>query len=162
MGFNFERFQAFGSSFAPKVSIRNNGQIGISQGALRKMKISGDGHYVVLFFDVEARVIGLKANAAKDEQGAIEVHVRPVTKDGSAGSVTAHISGRSFLECYGIPYKDKSRTYVPEWNEESGMFIVDLNKEKGGKRRRKIDPACGDDDEGRESEEGGNDEDKLC
>lgn len=171
MAFNFERFESFGSSFSPKVSIRNNGQIGISQGALRKMGIAGEGHFLVLFYDANARVIGIKPVASKEEPGAIPVHVRPATKDGKPGSVTAHISGRSFLECYGIEYKDRTRTYVPEWSDDDEMFIVDLNKEKGGKRRRKSDAAGADDDppdedddaddDATDGEEGGEDEDKA-
>lgn len=151
MAFKFVRFDKFGSSFSAKVSIRNNGQIGITQGALKKMGITGDGHSVVLFFDTDAHVIGIKPTSNEKEPGAIKVHVRPAGKD---GSVTAHISGKSFLECYEIPYKDKTRSFEPLWNAEHEMFLVDLSREKGSKRKpQKNDPPV--------DEKGGGDADKF-
>ena len=148
MGLKLERFEMVGSSFSAKVSIRNNGQIGISQGALKKMGISNDGHRVVLFFDAEARVMGIRPTTNEKDTGAIAVHLRPAGND---GSLTAHISGKSFLECYGIPYAGKSRSFEPVWSDEHKMFLVDLNKEKGIRRKpQKSEPAG--------EQEGGQDE----
>lgn len=111
----FELFTEFGRGHRPTCSIRSNGQIGLNQGAIRRFELR-DG-YASLYFDREARVIGIKAVDSKDAPGATRLIVKPNN---------AFVSARSFLEFHAIDYRQKTRTYDVERSDEHQMLIVDL------------------------------------
>jgi len=138
----FRKFESFGARTTPKVSIRSNGQIGLSAGALRMFGILGKDWKVVLFFDEEAKLIGFKPTQDADEKSAIPVLVR-VGKPNSTGAVaeSGQISGKSFLETFQIKFKDKTRSFDPCRDEKNELFVIDLNKERASRRRKKDDPA---------------------
>lgn len=132
MGFNFDRFEHVGTSFVPKISIRSSGVIGISQGALRKFGLLEGNWFVVLHYDREARVIGMKPTKNSSEIGAVKIVKRTHTASNGNESIIAHISARSFLEFYDIEYRDKTKRYIADWSPENEMIIVDLKQQKGG------------------------------
>jgi len=116
----FERFTAGGRSFRPRVSIRKNGQIGLSQGAVQQFKLS-DFPYVVLFYDKDQELIGIKPTRDPEEPGAYKLNHK--------GS-SATISGLAFLDYFGIDYS-RSQRYEARWDEEHQMVVVDLRAPLG-------------------------------
>lgn len=122
MGFNFERFDQLGTSFVPKISLRTNGTIGVSQGALHKFSLIEGDWYVVLHYDKTARVIGIQPTKNPDETSAMRLVIN------RRKSVTAHISARSFLDYFDINYRTGTTPYLAKWDDEHKIIIVDLNK----------------------------------
>ena len=115
-----EFFRETGRGFAPKASIRKQGQIGLSQGAIIRYRIK-DGQFVILGYDREEKCIGLKTVEANDE-GAKRVTVR-----GGSGTISA----KGFLDFFGIPY-DKTRSYKLMREDELLMFkLVEQTTHKG-------------------------------
>lgn len=131
--YKFERFEQTGSTFVPKMSIRTNGAVGISQGALRRFHLEEGDWYVILHFDREHNAIGILLTQDASGAGATKIVKREVKSKAGAKNITAYFSAKSFLEYYNIPYKDHIRLFEPTWDDEHKMVIVDLNQEKGGK-----------------------------
>lgn len=113
----FERFTGGGRSYKARASIRKNGQIGLSQGAVQRFKLDRYP-YVVLFYDKETERIGIKPTQNPEEPGAYRLNHK-----GSG----ADISGLAFLEYFGID-RDRSRRYEADWDDEQGMLVIDLEK----------------------------------
>ncbi len=111
----FEKFTAVGKSFAPKLSIRSNGQIGFNFGAIEKYGLEKFTH-VVLFYDKEARKIGVRITKNKDEEGACTLRVR---------NGNATIGAKSFLDFYSIPYTKTAR-FETVWDQKEEMIIASL------------------------------------
>jgi len=114
-GMAFERFTASGRSFKGRVSIRKNGQISLSQGAVQKFNLA-DHPYAVLFYDKEGQMIGLKPTRDPEEPGAYKMNHK---------GMGATISGLAFLDYYGIDYSH-SRRYEARWDEKHEMIVIDL------------------------------------
>ena len=74
--FKFEQFLAVGGSYAPRVSIRSNGTLGLSQGLMHKHGLTKGNWCACLFFDAERRAIGIKFTQDENTQGAVKVHAR--------------------------------------------------------------------------------------
>lgn len=128
---NFERFDFLGSSFTPKISLRNNGSIGLSQGAIHKFGLKDGEWYVVLYYDKEDKTIGIKPTRDPAGESATRLNKREVTSKEGKSTITSHISARSFLEYYDIKYRDKTRSYLASWDPENEMIVVDLKQQKG-------------------------------
>lgn len=126
MNFNFERFKNTGSSYSPKISIRSNGSIGFSQGALHRFKLREGEWYVVMFYDRVAQVIGIKPTQDKEEPNIIKLNKKEAVGKENKISVNAFISAKSFLEFYNISY-NKTKSYQAEWSEENQMIILKIN-----------------------------------
>lgn len=126
MGFSFQRFTDTGGRFAPRVSIRAGGALGLSQGALRQFELEDGVWYVVLHFDKGANVIGLQPTRDSTEPGAVKLAVRRYTPKAGDESVSCSVSAKSFLDYFKIPYKH-SRSYAAERDAESGFIIVKLD-----------------------------------
>jgi hypothetical protein len=120
--FNFERFTFGGGRFTPKVSIRSNGILGLSQGLLHRAKIQDDKWFSVLFFDRSAKAIGIKITRDENEEGATRLVYR---ETGEPKNVTGSIAGKAFLNYYEIPH-DKTASYEADWNEEKKMITFRL------------------------------------
>ena len=114
---NFELFTDFGRGYRPTSSIRTNGQLGFNRGSIHRFGLS-DG-YAQLFYDREAKIIGVKPVSDDSLPGATRFVVK---------SNNAFISARSLLEYYGIVYREKTRAYEASWDECEKMILVDLNK----------------------------------
>ncbi len=126
MSFDFEQFTSVAGSYAPKLSIRNTGQIGLSQGLLRRVGI-GDGQwYALLYFDKKMQAIGVKFTQEEDAKGAVKVQKRATTLADGVKNWNGHIPARAFLDYYGVEFRGKkSQGYSPEFGE-GGMVIVVL------------------------------------
>ena len=127
MGFKFEKFKYLGGRFSAKASIRSNGSIGLSQGAILRYKLAEGKWYAELFFDKDARVIGIRPTRDGDTESVTKIVVRK-SAQGGKDSFSSFISARSLLNFYGIPI-EKARSYPAEWDEEHQMIIIDLKKE---------------------------------
>jgi hypothetical protein len=127
MAFNFEKFTKVGSSFAPMVSLRKQGAIGLSQGALNRFGLAEGDWYVVLYFDRTAKILGIQPTQNAAEEGAVKlIKRRAVGKHGKA-SISSSISAKSFFEYYGLPMAE-TRTFLASQDDQAKMIIVDLNK----------------------------------
>jgi len=136
----FQRFESFGARMTPRVSIRGNGQIGLSAGALRMFGIDGSNKKVVLYYDAEAKLVAFKPTDDPAEEFAVPVLVRKLGRQD--GTLYGQVSGRSFLERFGIPH-DKTRAFDPYRDKESGYFVINLAKERCPRRKKKVDPPAG-------------------
>ena len=128
--YEFETFTSIGSSFASKVSVRRNGTIGFSQGALMKFGLDKGKWFAVLKYDKSAKVIGIHLTQNEIEPGAIKIQCREIPGRAGKKNLAGQISARAFLDYFGIEYSDRSRAYVPV--KDGDHIIVDLKKEKGG------------------------------
>lgn len=113
----WEKFTQVGRSYVTRLSVRSNGQLGFSQGAIHKFKLAAYKH-AILFFDKDQALIGVKLTNEDGEQGIAKLQVR---------AENASISAKAFLDYYGINYQ-KTRSYSLVNDEDSGMLIADLNK----------------------------------
>jgi len=125
MAFAFERFTETGGRYSPKVSIRSGGSFGLSQGALRHFGLEDGVWYAVFHYDKTANVIGIQPTRDNNELGAVKIVVRRYTPKNGTGaeSVSCSISGKSFLDYFGIDYQ-KSRSFIAE--KDNGFIIVRL------------------------------------
>jgi len=113
----FERFTAKGKSFVPKVSIWKRGQMGLSQGAVERFRLS-EYKYVALFYDRDNNMIGLKFTNDEKEEGIAKLSVK------ANGAI---FSAKAFLDFYDIDYTD-TKQYDIKLDVESGLYIFDLKK----------------------------------
>jgi len=113
----FERFTARGKSFIPKVSIWKRGQIGLSQGAVERFKLN-EYKYVVLHYDKDNQLIGLKFTNDEKEEGIAKLNVK------ANGAI---FSAKAFLDFYDIDYQD-TKQYNIKYDEENGFYVFDLKK----------------------------------
>lgn len=130
--FAFEKFTQTGGVFSPMISVRKDGALGISQGALRKFGLAEGEKYVVLHYDRTANAIGIEVVKDESEEGAIKLVKREAAGRGGQPSISASISARSFLEYYGIN-RSETTSYRAYKDENLGFIIVELNSpEKSG------------------------------
>jgi hypothetical protein len=125
MKLNLEKFTAAGRRFSSTISVRSNGALGISQGALHQAKISDAEWHVVLFYDRANKVIGIKPTRDSNEEGSIKLSVRVVKKEDADAALSAFVAAKSFFNFYGIPHS-KTTSYRANWDSESGMLIAYL------------------------------------
>ena len=126
MQLKLEKFTKVGGSFSPTVSVRKDGSLGLSQGALNRFDLQAGDWYVVLYYDKNVRVIGIQPTKESATEGAIKIIKRKsISKTSGKESLTASIAGRAFFNYYDIPL-DKSRSYSAKWDEEQQMILVNL------------------------------------
>jgi len=112
----FEKFTQTGQRFNPKVSIwKKGGQISFNQGAIDRFQLK-NYQKAVLYFDREGRRIGIYFTNDEKEPGIIKFKIR------KTGGV---ISGKSFLEFYGIDYS-KTKTYDVVFDQENKLYVINL------------------------------------
>lgn len=127
MAFNFEKFTRTGSSFAPMVSLRKHGAIGLSQGALQRFGLMEGAWFVVLYFDKVANVLGIQPVQNEQEDGAVKLIKRRAAAKNGKESISSSISAKSFFEYYGIS-TEETRSFKASFDDESKMIIVNLNE----------------------------------
>jgi hypothetical protein len=113
MGFEF--FEEDGRSFAPRASIRKNGQIGFNQGAIKRFNIEND-ELVAIGYDRENRAIAIK-RLAQAQKGAKKITVR---------ENNAWISAKGFLDFFGINY-DAGKAF--SLSQEGELLVFYLGDE---------------------------------
>lgn len=110
----FEEFDRTKAAYGrkPNVTIQPRGLISINQSAYRKM---GEPEYVVLMFDREERLVGIKGTSDTEKGYRVRVATRP-------GS-PAVISGSAFLNYYDLNL-DETRKWTPTF--DGGVLILDF------------------------------------
>lgn len=111
---SFIKFTKVKVKFRPKISIRSNGQVGFSQGALNRFGME-PFDYVILYYDKELRKIGVQLSNNKDEEGATPL----IKKSGNAT-----ISARSFFEFFEIQYQ-QTKSY--ELTKEGDLLVAKID-----------------------------------
>lgn len=106
-------FKEEGRGYAPKVSVRKHGQIGLNQGATIRYNIR-DGQFALLGYDKDEQIIAIKF-VEEDEEGAKRVTVR---------SKNASISAKSFLDYFNIPYKETNSYELEERKLENNEKLL--------------------------------------
>ena len=130
MKLNFEKFEHAGGRFTAKASIRSNGSIGLSQGAVLKFKLTDGEWFANLFYDKVEKVIGIKPTQDAGEPGVTKIITRSTPGANGQTSYTSFISAKSFLEYYDISVPKESRSFPIEWNDEYKMLLINLKKEE--------------------------------
>jgi hypothetical protein len=127
MAFDFEKFEAVGSSFEPRITLRSNGSLGFSQGALNRFKLKDGDWWVVLYYDKTRKVIGIKPESDGTLKGAIPLVKRAVVSTSGKTSLNSFVSAKSFMDYYGIDY-GSSAGFIAEWYEPGNLIVLDLSK----------------------------------
>jgi hypothetical protein len=114
---NFEEWTMRGvrSGVGPAIAIQKGGILSVNREALDAL---GGAERVVLLFDREARLLGLRPATAD------EGHSYAVRQQGDTQSWL--ISGKSFLRAYDVP-TDHARRYAATMQD--GILVADLKAE---------------------------------
>jgi hypothetical protein len=113
----FEKFTKTGGRIGtPKVSIWSRGQIGLNQGAVHRYQLSSF-NFVVLYYDKDANMIGMKFTNNDTDEGATKI-----TKRKNSG---ISFSSSAFLNYYGIDY-NKTTKYDLEYDKENDLYVFNL------------------------------------
>lgn len=109
-----EFFRKSGRGFAPKVSIRKGGQLGLNNGAILRYKINDDDS-ALLGYDRETRKIHIKI-VNSSEEGAKKINIT---------SGNGSISAKAFFDFFDIPYKFTKAYSIVKENED---LVFNLEK----------------------------------
>ena len=116
---NVEKFEKQHRFHRPIISIRRKGTISINSEAVRAFNLK-EMRFATLHYDRKESIMGIKPVADNTDPAAFRV-IRE-------GNRTYLISCQSFLNHYGIPYKDASKTFKPAWDEKTKMLFVKLQQ----------------------------------
>ena len=112
----FERFVRAHRSYERVISVWSRGQASISAGAVKGYGLD-KFKAVVLFYDEDSRLVGLKFTNDENEEGAIPYKT---TKHGIV------LGLKTFLDFHSIIYADLTRKYALSKDDESGFIVFDL------------------------------------
>lgn len=110
----FIKFTETARSYKSKVSLRSNGTIGLSAGAVAKFLKNGH-EYATLFYDADAHIIGVKPTT-KEEEGSHKIN---------RGKTGAWIGARRFLDFMGISTKG-TKKYEAAWDSNEDMIVIQI------------------------------------
>ena len=112
----FEKFVETSRSYRAKVSIRANGTLGLNSGAVNKFNLA-EFEWVVLYYDREKRLIGIKPTENEKEEGAQKI---------SKGKTGAWVAARRFIDFYDIGTV-KTKRLEATWDGKEEMIIVQVS-----------------------------------
>jgi hypothetical protein len=112
----FEKFTETGGSYRAKLSVRANGTIGLNAGAMNRFGLD-KYDWVVLFYDRERKLVGMKPTKTESEEGALRIN---------KGKTGGWISARRFLDYYQIA-TTKTKRYDASWDEREKMIVVEIS-----------------------------------
>ncbi|QHI70495.1 hypothetical protein [Tichowtungia aerotolerans] len=135
---NLVPFTEVGSNFDAKFSVRPNGTVGVSSGALKRFDLLKQDTHVLLFYDKDAQIVGVKPTTDDSIPGAIKLIVRQPKANSQQKQPSGHFSAKAFLQFHDIPYKDKkTQSYDAEWSDQYDMILFDLSKPRNVSRASK-------------------------
>jgi hypothetical protein len=111
----FEKFTEKARSFRPKLSLRANSTIGLNAPAVTKFNLK-EVKCVTLYYDREARRIGIQPAGDSSEEGAHPLNV---------GKTGAWISARRFLDYFELTTGETKR-YDVSWDEDDKMIVAQI------------------------------------
>ncbi|MEM7811762.1 MAG: hypothetical protein AAF532_09825 [Planctomycetota bacterium] len=112
--YRFERFTEAGKNFSPRVTLRQNGQIGFNEGARNAYSIE-DRKYAVLFYDNANAAIGILLTNDESEEGALPVR---------QSKTNTYIAAKSFLDKHRVDYSKATRL-TPE--QHGDVLVLQLD-----------------------------------
>jgi hypothetical protein len=112
----FVKFTQTGQRFKPKISIWEGGQIGFTQGAIKRFNLD-NFNFAILFYDSDSKKIGIKFTNDNNEEGVIKFNHR------KTGGV---ISGKAFLDFYGIDYSKTIKNLDLGFENENELYVINL------------------------------------
>ncbi len=118
----FIKHTEVGKRFLPRVSMSQDGLISFSDAATKKYNIN-EFQFVVLYYDPEARHVGIELINDEKAEGAIKLRLR---------ETGAYAAGKSFVGKFEISLT-ATTTYDLNKDEETGFLFFDMNK--GSARR---------------------------
>ena len=120
----FEKFKHLDGSIRAKITLRENGQIGFSKGAVNRFKLY-KFDYCELYYDRDSERIGIRFTGEKENGATAKINKRPFNN---------YISARPFLDHYGISYI-KARSFIAQEDEESELIVLDLKNPLPSRRK---------------------------
>lgn len=115
---SFEKFtQTQARTFKARLSVRANGTIALNEGAVAKFKLS-EYKFVVLYYDVEKSLIGLRPTNDEEEDGVHRLN---------RGKKGAWVSASKFVDYYGLSDK-KTRRSDARWDDEAQMVVAEASR----------------------------------
>jgi hypothetical protein len=115
---NLEKFEKQQRAHRPSISIRRNGTLSINSEAISACSLK-EMRFATLHYDRKEFVVAIKPVADNSDPAAFRV-VREKNR-------THVISCQSFLNHYGIPYKEASKTLKPVWDDKGKMLLAKIS-----------------------------------
>lgn len=106
------------------VTLGKTGSIGLNATVVKHI---GDYRFVLLMFDAEKKLMGMKFMKQRDPHS---YPVKTTAKDNHG-----MVSGVSFMKTYGI-FPSKTKSYPAKFDEHNKMLIIDLNTEQEEKQKK--------------------------
>ena len=128
----FVKFTETGKSFAARASISPRGMLSFNDGARRKYKLD-QYKFCVLYYDAEAKLVGVELTNDEQASGAIKLRIRTTGAD---------LGAKSFIDFFEIAPKNTCM-YDIRQGESEEWVIIDLTTA----RERKKSGAEEDDDD---------------
>lgn len=126
MSYEFEKFHAVGGSYEPKLSIRSNGAIGFSQGALHRFQLLNSDWFVCLYYDRRSAVVGIEP-IQEEGPGCLRLIKRSIKGKDGRDSVNAFVSAKSFLDYFGIDYR-QTRSFRAHFDEATKKIVFNVGQ----------------------------------
>jgi len=111
----FEIFDKVQRKVIPKVSLRKNGSIGFSSGAVNTLKLQ-DYSYCKMYYDRETERIGFEFT--NEEHPSVTFKVQKRQQD-------FFLFAKSFLHFYGIDLT-RTRVFLGVKDPDTGYIVIDL------------------------------------
>ena len=126
---SFEKFEGMSSQLVPKVSIRSNGNIGFSSGAVNKFDLT-KSKFCRLYFDRDGYRIGFEF-INNEEQG--------ITARVFRRELDCFIRAKPFLEYYSINFAE-TKVFMASRDTSTGYLVIDLKNPLyiRGARKKKV------------------------
>jgi len=125
----FEKFVPPRRQKSPQVSIKKTGTISFDKAYAASIGL-GDATHVVLFFDPQKKLVGVKRAKDPREDGAVKLSHR---------QRVSSVRARSFFEHYGISL-EATRRFPVRQDEGERMAVIEMLevKRRRGPRKRKL------------------------
>jgi len=134
---NLTKFSGFGAKISRKISITKSYSFGLPP-AFYKDNDLKDFFYATLYYDKDARVVGIHFLKSK-EDGSFKV-IRHGTENRESASFVA----RSFFKSYGLNVSKIRGRYVPKTINQEGIgkiFLIELKESDAVKIQEQEKPA---------------------
>ena len=115
---NLEKFEKQQRAHRPSISIRRNGTLSINSEAISAFNLK-EMRFATLHYDRKESVMAIKPVPDNSDPAAFRV-----AREKNGIYV---ISCQSFLNHYGIPYKEASKTLKPIWDDKGKMLLAKIS-----------------------------------
>ena len=125
----FEKFVPPQRQKAPQASIKRTGTISFDKTYAASVGI-GKATHVVLFFDPQRNLVGVKSARDAKEEGALKLSHR---------KRVSSVRARSFFDHYGVSL-DRTRRFPVRFDSGASLVIIELQevKRRRGPRKKRL------------------------